>query len=64
MVLATPKRCKYTKELKEKLTAWSLQVAEYEHQFKVIDEAQKTSGEGHDVEGHETRLPDGTKEVR
>ena len=27
--------------LKEKLTAWSLKVAEYEHQFKVIDEPQK-----------------------
>ena len=41
-ILATPNRCKYTKELKEKLTTWSLQVTEYEHQFKVIDEAQKT----------------------
>ena len=40
-ILATPKRCKDAKELKEKLTAWSLKVAEYE-QFKVIDEAQKT----------------------
>ena len=39
---ATPTRCKDAKELKEKLTAWSLKVAEYEHQFKVIDEAQKT----------------------
>ena len=40
-VFATPKRCKDAKELKERLTAWSLKVAEYEHQFKVIDEAQK-----------------------
>ena len=40
-ILATPKRCKDAKELKERLTAWSLKVAEYEHQFKVIDEAQK-----------------------
>ena len=39
--LATPKRCKDAKELKERLTAWSLKVAEYEHQFKAIDEAQK-----------------------
>ena len=39
--LATPKRCKDTKELNERLTAWSLKVAEYEHQFKTIDEAQK-----------------------
>ena len=39
-ILATPKRCKDAQELKEKLTAWSLKVAEYEHQFK-IDEAQK-----------------------
>ena len=29
------------KELKERLTPWSLKVAEYEHQFKTIDEAQK-----------------------
>ena len=27
--------------MKERLTAWSLKVAEYEHQFKVIDLAQK-----------------------
>ena len=38
-ILTTPKRCKNAKELKEKLTAWSSKVAEYEHQFKVIDEA-------------------------
>ena len=25
----------------ERLTAWPLKVAEYEHQFKAIDEAQK-----------------------
>ena len=37
-ILATPKRCK------EKLSEWSLKVAEYEHQSRVIDEAQKTSG--------------------
>ena len=30
------------KELKEKLTAWSLKVAEYEHQLKLIDQTQKT----------------------
>ena len=40
-VLATPKKCKDAKELKERLTVWSLKVAEYEHQFKTIDEAQK-----------------------
>ena len=40
-ILATPKRCKDAKELKERLTAWSLKVAEYEHQFKAIEEAQK-----------------------
>ena len=39
--LATPKRCKDAKELKERLTAWSMKVAEYECQFKTIDEAQK-----------------------
>ena len=37
-ILATPKRCKDAKELKEKLTAGSLKVAEYEHHFKVIGE--------------------------
>ena len=36
-ILATPKRCKDAKELKERLTAWSLKVAEY----KTTDEAQK-----------------------
>ena len=33
-VLATPKKCKDPKELKERLIAWSLKVAECEHQFK------------------------------
>ena len=28
--------------MKERLTAWSFGVAEHEHQFKAIDEAQKT----------------------
>ena len=36
------KRRKEAKELKDRLTAWSLRVAEHEHQFKAIDEAQKT----------------------
>ena len=40
-IFATPKTRKDAKELKERLTAWSLKVAEYEHQFKVIVEAQK-----------------------
>ena len=41
-VLATPSRCKHAKEWKEKLMAWTLGVARYEHQFKATDEAQKT----------------------
>ena len=40
--LSTPTRCKDAKECKEKLKAWSLKVAEFEHQFKVVGEAQKT----------------------
>ena len=40
-ILARPKRCKDAKELKERHTTWSLKVAEYEQQFKTIDEAQK-----------------------
>ena len=37
------------------LTAWSLKVAEYEHQFKVIDAAQKTCVlRGDDAEGSRT----------
>ena len=40
-IVKTPKRCKDAKELKQRLTAWSLMVAEYEHQFKVNDVAQK-----------------------
>ena len=41
-ILATPKRCKDAKELKERLTAWSLKRAEYDHKFKATDEAQQT----------------------
>ena len=41
-ILATPESCKDANELKERLTAWSLRVTEYEHQFKATDEAQKT----------------------
>ena len=40
-ILATATRCMDAKELKEKLTAWSLKVADSEHQLKVIDEARK-----------------------
>ena len=42
--LPTPKRWKDARELNDTRTAWSLKMAEYEHQFKVIDvdEAQKT----------------------
>ena len=39
--LATPKKCKDAKELQKRLIAWSLKVVEYEHQFKLIDEARK-----------------------
>ena len=41
-ILSTLKICKDAKELKERLTAWSLRVAKYEHQFKAVDELQKT----------------------
>ena len=34
-------KCEDAEELKERLTAWPLKVAAYEHPFKVIDEAQK-----------------------
>ena len=40
--LATPTMCKDAKEFKETLTAWQFKVAEYDHQFIVMDEAQKT----------------------
>ena len=40
-ILATSKRCKDAKELKERLTAWSLKVTENEHQFKTIGEVWK-----------------------
>ena len=39
---ATPRRCKDAQELKEKLTAWSLKVAEDEHHIKVNDAAKET----------------------
>ena len=42
-IIATPKRCKDGKKKKERLTARSPKAAGYEHQFKAIDEAQKTS---------------------
>ena len=48
-ILATPKRCKGAKELKEGLTAWSLKVAE--------------RGEGDDAKRHRTGSPDGTENV-
>ena len=32
--------CKEAKKLKDKLTAWSLKVAEYKHQFNVIERTQ------------------------
>ena len=41
LILATPKKCKDAKELKERFTAWTLKVAESQHQLKVINEAQK-----------------------
>ena len=58
--LATPKRCKDAKELMERLTAWPLKVAEYEHQFKKIDEAQKMFVV-RECEGHQTGVFDGTE---
>ena len=41
-ILATSRRCKDAEELKERLTAWSLKVAEYVHQCRATEEAQKT----------------------
>ena len=41
-ILATPRWCWDAKELKDMLMAWALKVTEYDQQFKVIDEAQKT----------------------
>ena len=58
-ILATPKKCKDLKELKERLTAWSLKLAEYEHQFKTINEA----GEGGDAKRHQTAIPDGAQKI-
>ena len=49
--------------MKEKLTAWPLKVAECEHQFKAIDEAQQTFGERNDAEGHQVRVFGGTEEI-
>ena len=51
-ILATLKRCKDAKGLKQRLAAWSLKVAEYEHQLKAIDEAHKTFVD--DAEGQQT----------
>ena len=43
--------------LKEKLTAWSLKVAEYEHQFQVMDDAENdVCREGDDADGHQASV--------
>ena len=41
-IFETLERCQGARELKEKFTEWSLKVVEYELQFKLIHEAQKT----------------------
>ena len=41
-ILARHTRCKDARELKEKLTAWSLKMTVNEHHFKAIDAAKKT----------------------
>ena len=51
-------------ELKERLTARPLKVAEYEHQFK--NESQGTErnrDEGDDAKGHQTGIPQGTEKI-
>ena len=63
-ILATPKRCKDAKELKERLTEWSLKVAEHEHQFKTIDEAQKIFVVREMMPNDIKRVPDGTEKIR
>ena len=64
-ILATPEICKDAKQLEERLTAWSLKVAEYEQQFKVIGEAQRTFVVREMMpKGHQAEVPDGTEEVR
>ena len=63
--LATPKRCKDAKELKERLTAWSLKVAECEHQIKTVDEAQKMFAVREMMpKDIKTGVLDGTEKVR
>ena len=56
----TPKSCKDAKELRERLTARSLKVAECEHQLKATNEAQKTFVVR---EMMRTGVPDGTEDV-
>ena len=60
---ATPYRCKDAKELKERLTACLLRVAECKHQFKAIDEAQKTFVVREMCRWCQTRVPDGTEKT-
>ena len=50
--------------MEEKLTAWSFEVAEYEHQLKIIDEAQKIFVvRGDDARRHQTGVLDGTEKI-
>ena len=63
-IIATPKRCKDAEELKEKFVACSLNVAEYEHQSKAMDDAQKTFVVGENADGHQARVPDGTEDIQ
>ena len=55
-ILATPKRRNEAKALKETHTAWSLKVAEYEHQHKVTDETKKTMVVREIVQRNDVRL--------
>ena len=58
-ILATRKDAK---ELKERLTAWSLKVAE----CPVQNDGRGTEdirGEGDDAEGHQTGIPDGSEKI-
>ena len=43
LIPATPKRCKDSKEVKERLTAWSLRVAEDEHDNDHADSETDTT---------------------
>ena len=58
-------RTRDAQEVQGREGAWSLKVAEYEHQFKTIDGGtEDVRGKGDDAKRHQTGIPGGTEKIR